>query len=227
MKQWLKKGDLVARKIESISPLFATPLMIVQLDLDLEKLTKFAFKMREEDKKGVDKSNIWGWQSDNITNNKDEEFVKLKKVINQHLQIYHSEVFRGMTFRENVMQHPDNMWININEKSHYNEWHNHLGCVLSGAFYIKHDASVENGDIMFHHPVNRFNDILLSHWPVAMVEHGNDVTSEVIKILPEPNMLVIFPAWLEHRTGINYTDNTRISLAFNGTLMPEKISDEI
>jgi hypothetical protein len=40
-------------------------------------------------------------------------------------------------------------------------------------------------------------------------------------------MLVIFPAWVENRTGINYTDNTRISLAFNGTLMPEKISDEI
>ena len=55
-----------------------------------------------------------------------------------------------------------------------------------------------------------------------MVVHGNDVTSEVIRVLPEPNMLVIFPAWLEHITGINYMDNARISLAFNGTLIPEK-----
>ncbi len=212
----------MAREKRIIKDMFTIPLMIVQLDLDLEKLTKFAFKMREEDKTGVDISNIWGWQSDNITDNKNEEFVKLKKEIDKNLQIYHLEVFKGMVFRENVLQHPDNMWININEKSHYNEWHNHPGSVLAGAFYIKHEACVENGDIIFHHPANRFEDILLSHWPIDMVVHGNDVTSEVIRIVPESNMLVIFPGWVEHKVGINFMDDTRISLAFNATLMPEK-----
>ena len=217
----------MAREIKDINPLFATPLMVVQLDLDLEKLTEFAFQMRNKDKKGVDASNIWGWQSVNITNNKHEEFVRLKKVINLYLQIYHSEVFKGMVFTENIIQGVDNMWININEKSHYNEWHIHPGAVLSGAFYIKYDGSIENGDIMFNHPVNRFKDILLSHWPEKLVGSGNEITSDVMRVLPEPNMLLIFPAWLEHRVGINETNNSRISLSFNGTLRPEKISDDI
>ena len=40
--------------------------MEIQLDLDLEKLTEFAFQMQSKDKKGVQASNIGGWQSNNI-----------------------------------------------------------------------------------------------------------------------------------------------------------------
>ena len=34
----------------TITPFFASPLMQVQLDLDLEKLTELAFEMRNKDK---------------------------------------------------------------------------------------------------------------------------------------------------------------------------------
>ena len=75
----------------------------------------------------------------------------------QHLQTYHSEVFRGMIFRNNVIQSINDMWVNINEKYHYNEWHIHAYATLSGTYYIKHDGSKENGDIVFKHPKGHLN----------------------------------------------------------------------
>ena len=58
-----------------------------------------------------------------------------------------------MKFTTNVTQNIVNMWVNINEKHHYNEWHVHPFATLSGAYYIKHDGSAEGGDILFKHPI--------------------------------------------------------------------------
>ena len=132
-----------------VMPLFTSPLMQIQLNLDLEKITELAFQMRDHDNKGVQQSNKGGWQSDNLVEETHEGFIRFKKEINRHLQIYHAEIFDGMEFNENVTQHIDNMWVNINEKHHYNDWHVNPGAALSGVFYIKHDGSKESGNIIF------------------------------------------------------------------------------
>ena len=51
----------------SFTSLFASSLMQVQLDLDLEKLTEFAFQLQNNDKKGVQKTNKGGWQSNDVS----------------------------------------------------------------------------------------------------------------------------------------------------------------
>ena len=84
----------------SFVSLFASPILNVELDLDLEKLTELAFQLQKKDKKGVHVSNRGGWQSNDINEEKHEEFIRLKKEINQYLQIYHSEIFRGMRFKK-------------------------------------------------------------------------------------------------------------------------------
>ena len=202
--------------------LFTTPVMSVTLDLDVKKLTEFAFKMWNRDKKGMQISNIGGWQSDIILEENQEELKELTKEITQHLQLYHSEAFRGMVFKENVTQSISEMWVNINEKHHYNEWHIHPGSVLSGVYYIKHDGSKENGDILFKHPAGTYKNI--AHWPEGLVENLNEVTAEVVNITPKPNMLLIFPSWLEHKAEMNLKDDTRISLSFNSNPILEKNS---
>jgi uncharacterized protein (TIGR02466 family) len=190
--------------------------MHVQLDLDLEKLTEFAFQMRDQDNKGTQKSNIGGWQSNNIYEEKHEEFEKLKKKINQYLQKYRSEVFRGMEFKENVILRVINIWVNINEKYHYNDWHNHPMSTLSGSYYIKHDGSKEHGDILFKHPIGPA--INYGFLPPDLIKIPNEVTSESISIKPSSNSLLIFPSWLEHRVSDNLKDDVRISLSFNSVL---------
>ena len=197
-------------------PLFAMPVMSVALDLDVEKLTELTFQLQNKDKKGVQVSNVGGWQSDDIREEKHEEFIRLKKEINHYLQVYHEEVFRGMVFKENVRQGFSNMWVNINEKHHYNEWHIHPASTLSGAYYIKHDSSDENGNIMFKHPNNLY--MTFAHWPEGLIERTNEVTSNIVKITPKSNMLLIFPSWLEYKVETNLKDDTRISLSINSGL---------
>ena len=206
----------------TIVPFFANPVMEIQLDLDLKKLTEFAFEMQNKDKKGVHHTNRGGWQSGNISKDKHEEFIKLKKEINQYLQIYHLEIFRGMKFKEKVTQNITNMWVNINEKHHYNEWHIHGYSVLSGAYYIKHDGSKENGDIIFKSPYSSYTKFV--HWPEGIIIKPNEATSEVVEVTPKSNMLLIFPSWLKHKVVNNLKNNSRISISFNTNIELEKKS---
>ena len=204
----------------SIIPLFATPLMQIQLDLDTDKLTELAFQMQDNDKKGIpDGINKGGWQSNNIIEENHEEFKKLKKEITQHLQLYHSTVFQGMKFKGNVTQSIDNMWVTINEKHQYMEWHKHHNATLSGVYYIKHDGSPENGDILFKHP--EFPQMSALHWKRELVEVWNTISGEILNITPNSNMLLIFPSWAEHKVELNLTDVPRISLSFNSILSQE------
>ena len=197
----------------SMSSLFASPVMQFRLDLDLEKLTEFSFQIQNEDKIGALHTNRGGWQSQRLNEETHEEFIRLKKEIHEYLQIYHSEVFRGMEFKEKIIPGFDNIWININEKYHYNEWHIHPYSTLSGVYYVKHDGSTENGDILFKHPNSDY--MRLAHWPQGVIEIPNEITSEIIDIVPKSNMLLIFPSWLEHKVEANQKNDPRISMSFN------------
>ena len=211
----------MAKKV-TIEPFFANPAMEIQLDIDLKKLTDFAFEMQNKDKKGVHHTNRGGWQSGDISKDKHEEFIKLKKEITQYLQMYHSEIFQGMKFKTDVTQTLANMWVNINEKHHYNEWHIHPNATLSGVYYIKHDGSDENGNILFKHPTSSY--ITSSHWPNGIVEKHNEISSPGISVTPKSNILLIFPSWLEHRVETNLKDDARISVSFNSSPILEKKS---
>ena len=200
----------------NIIPFFTTSVMQIQLDLDTDKLTELAFQIQNKDKKGVQVTNKGGWQSNNVVEEPHEELQKLKKKITQHLHDYHSEVFQGMKFKVNVTQSLANMWVNINEKYHYNEWHIHPFATLSGVYYIKHDG-VKSGDILFKHPEHP--QITALHWSSKLVESYNATTASTVNIKPKSNMLLIFPSWLNHSVGVNLNDDPRISLSFNSILV--------
>jgi len=210
-----------------IMSFFNNPVLSVALDLDINKLTELTLQIQSNDTKGTTQTNRGGWQSQNIftegrPENLHPEFKKLKKEIHEYLQMYHDEVFNGMKFKGDITHKVINMWLNINEKHNYNEPHIHLGCTLSGVFYIKHDGSSEHGNITFKHP--RVPYLQQSHWPVGMVENYNTVTTELIHYTPSENKLLIFPAWLEHKVDSNLKDDTRISLSFNSIPIMEKKS---
>ena len=212
---------MVKKETEFLS-LFAMPLMRVQLDFDLEKLTEFAFQLQNKDEKGMIRSNEGGWHSNDIREEKHEEFIRLTKEINQYLQIYHSNVFRGVEFKGNVIHGINEIWINISEKQHYNEWHVHPMSTISGAFYVKHDGSSENGDIVFKNPIGIY--MTAAHWPNKIVEKFNEITAPTVNILPKSNTLFLFPSWLEHKVEPNSKNDTRISLSFNTEIILEEKS---
>ena len=204
----------------TITPFFASPLMQVQLDLDLEKLTEFAFEMRNKDKRDFRQTDRGGWHGENILNENHEEFIRLKKEIDRYLQSYHSEIFKGIKFKTNVTQNISNIWVNFNDKHHGADWHIHIFSTLSGVYYIK----VESGDILFKHPEHPQMHAL--HWPPGIVETYNDATSGVVNITPKPNMLLIFPAWMNHSAETNLNNDPRITVAFTSRLQDPQLKIE-
>tara|TARA_B100001778_G_C18374420_1_gene532276 strand:+ start:52 stop:696 length:645 start_codon:yes stop_codon:yes gene_type:complete len=204
-----------------VTSLFKTPLMEVELSLDTDKLTEFVFDMWNKDKDGKEKSNRGGWHSNNeIHKHPYEELQKLKKEITHYLRKYHLEVFRDMIFTSEMTQVIDEMWANINEKHDYNEWHVHPYSNLSGAYYVKHDGSKENGDILFKHPDPFYaKGYGMLHWPPQSVEAYNEVSAPIVEVTPKTNLLLLFPSWLEHKVNNNLKNDTRISFSFNTTLL--------
>jgi len=200
-----------------IIPLFTQPVMSVSLNLDLEKLTEFVLQNKNEDSEGILHSNKGGWHSKELLREEHEEFNKLKEGIIDKLNLYHSEVFHKMKFKEEIKPVIVNMWACVNEKYDYNELHCHPYSTLSGVYYVKHDGSPESGVISFQHPEQNIACPDM-HWPLGEIVKNNELSSGEVDFLPKAGRLFIFPSWSKHKVQSNLKDNTRIAFSFNSII---------
>ncbi len=185
--------------------LFPVPIQITKLELNVDSLIEFCYEMKRKNEKGVEKTNIGGWQSSDIFNETHTEFVKLKHTIEEYVNIFHHD----MQFKKIYNQKMANIWININQKGHSNELHNHARSIFSGAFYL---TTTETTQIVFQHP---FREINHNYWEHPLIEEWNFPNSSYIKLSQKPNTLLIFPSWVFHKVSINVEDTDRISFSFN------------
>jgi len=184
--------------------LFSVPIQMFKLELNIDSLIEFCYEMKRNDEIGVEISNIGGWQSVDVLNETHTEFVKLKNKIEEAVTTYHHDI----QLKKTVKQKIGNIWININGKGHSNEFHVHSYCHLSGVFYLTKSKT----PIVFQHP---FRDITTYFWKKSFIEKWNEVNSGEWNVLPEPNYLLVFPPWVQHRVLMNKEDTDRISLSFN------------
>ena len=207
----------------TIETIFGYPVMLLTLDFDLEKLTDFAHDEQSNDSEGLQHTNLGGWHSKVLVDDEIDsaEFNRLKRTIGEHLDVYHSEFFKDTTFTHDVKSLVSNMWLNINDKGHGNALHHHPDGMFSGTFYIKHDNTPKNGDLVFQNPLDSKLDYILRshHLHRGNVKEYGHVISKEIRVLPEENMLIYFPAWLFHWVDINLSDNRRISLSFDTVIL--------
>ena len=187
---------------------FSVPIQIIELELDIDSLIEFCYEMKRKNEEGVEISNIGGWQSDNIFDETHTEFVKLKNKIEEAANVYHHKI----QLKKTLHQELDNIWVNINQKGCSNEYHNHPGAILSGAFYLTKAES----SIVFYHP---YREISTYFWNDSIIEKYNPANSVQWKLEPEPNILLVFPSWAMHRVSVNKEDVDRITFSFN-TLIP-------
>jgi len=185
--------------------LFPVPIQKTLLELNIDSLIEFCYEMKCKDEKGVQISNVGGWQSDNIINETHTEFVKLKTEIESALNLYHLYIQLNKIFTQKI----SGIWVNINQKGHSNEIHNHAFSILSGAFYL---TKGESAPIVFRHP---YEEINTHYWNEVLIEEGNPINSGKWRIFPEPNQLIIFPAWLQHKVLMNEENIDRITFSFN------------
>ena len=181
--------------------IFSVPIQATILELNIDSLIEFCYEMKRKNEKGIVKTNVGGWHSDDIFNETHTEFVKLKNKIKDAVNLYHHEIQLKKTQNQKL----DNIWVNINQKGHINEYHTHPRAILSGVFYLR-----GNAPILFQHP---FRDINTYFW--NEVEEWNEVNSGEWRIDPRPNILLIFPPWVWHKVSMNKEDTDRISFSFN------------
>ncbi len=98
-------------------------------------------------------------------------------------------------------------WANVNRAGDFNYTHIHPNNHWSGVVYIDAGGATgaHDGAIEFLDPRPA-----ASAMPVPAFPFGHKLT-----IVPEPGLLLLFPAWLAHWVQPYRGDGTRISIAFN------------
>ena len=158
---------------------------------------------RKKDPKGIDQTNIGGWQSnilgrDNVITN----FISRE---------VHDYFFENEIFKSNVGIHLLNAWININKKGDYNTAHVHGDSHLSGCFYIK--VPPNSGKIVFYSPHNYPYYVENACYSDEFVQKYYSQSGR--KFTPQEGEIFIFPSGLYHSVESNQTRNERISVGFN------------
>lgn len=100
-----------------------------------------------------------------------------------------------------------NSWVNIANSYHYQEQHHHIGV---------------NQQIKFcaiYYPQVQENEKLIFHTPFVSIFSFNGKDKVFVNI--RNNMLVLFPAYLEHSFRSIHRDVDKISIACNFKLIPD------
>ena len=172
--------------------LFPTQIHLSTCDLDLDDLENACYEHKNKNKSAVI-SNKGGYQGHNFVYQPLIECIKNGFPVNPHKPI------KDFSY---------NMWININGKNNWNDWHDHdsyTGTFLSGVFYVK--TPVDSGKIRFLDPrqyITKAPD--MKYYNDGNYYHYID---------PQPNLLIMFPGWLYHSVEPNNSDEDRISISFN------------
>ncbi len=106
-------------------------------------------------------------------------------------------------------------WPNINRLGDYHDAHNHPGSYLSGTYYLKmpgvkepmrNRADLRPSHITFYDPRPGVNMTAIAKDPYVDPE---------FTVLPEPGLLMMWPAFLSHFIHPNLSKDTRVSVSFN------------
>ena len=105
-------------------------------------------------------------------------------------------------------------WPNINRLGDYHDPHNHPHSYLSGTYYLKIPSNPEIG----RRPDNRPNHITLydprSGVNMSSIDKDLYVDPE-FTVLPQPGLLMLWPAFINHFVHPNFSQKPRISISFN------------
>ena len=109
-------------------------------------------------------------------------------------------------------------WPNINRFGDYHDLHNHPHSYLSGTYYVQVPTDSDSlpgrsdrrpGAISFYDPRPQANMTAIKDDPQIEAEYT---------VMPEPGMILLWPAFLHHFVHPNLSQMHRISVSFNVVL---------
>lgn len=183
----------------NIENIFPTYLVWDVLDLDLDKLVGYAYRIKNTDSGRV-VSNVGGWQSGYLNFDTPELHGLAEAIKKMTLAV-------DANYKMNERYYLDGLWININNNCDFNAPHIHPKAALSGVFYVK--TPKDCGDLVFINPNKH-----LEHFDGEFVNAKNH-TFTWASYTAKENYLYMFSPWLEHYVQPNRSNEDRISFAFN------------
>jgi len=191
--------------MSEIVDIFKTPIYFKDLKLNTKSMRDYCISLKEKNTRVV-KSNVGGWQSDNLKGKHmplNDLFLALEK---------HCKKFTNEIGLKNILS-LDNAWININYYKDFNSEHIHCDSIISGVFYI--ETPKDCGNIEF---VSNDAHIKSYDWNEHSIKTPNEYTSGRWYMPSLENRLILFPSWLKHNVQPNLNSKKeRISISFNLT----------
>jgi uncharacterized protein (TIGR02466 family) len=191
-----------------ILKLFPEPIFKYKLEnfKDLNtQLSEYIYKLYNQDKEGVERSNKGGWHSKNFIIN-DKKSIQHKFAITVQKYILDSFQNLGWKTKDQNIQIKE-MWAIINKKEDFNVLHTHPNCYLSAAYYVK--ASKNCGRFQVENPN------IAKRYAYPEIAKQNELNVEVAGIDISEGDLLIFPSYLPHKVRKNESDEDRIVISFN------------
>ena len=192
---------------------FSTPVWINQInnfESINKELKKFILKEKERNPAGTKKSNVHGWHSEDF----DLKNENLKNFITEISKNIGSAIKDMNWDLETQIVKITDMWSIINNKNAFNERHHHGNSALSAAYYVK--AEKNAGNIVFFDP----RQANVFHHPIS--KESNNINAQAQSVTPKPGTLVLFPSYLEHKVDENQSNDERIVISFNVSLIRKK-----
>ncbi len=178
---------------------FQTEIYQATLGLPIAGLLEEIDARRSRDA-GLERSNVGGYHSTPfVPSVADRTLFRLTVLASERIDGIAAELGLGK-LRLN------GLWINISEPGDRNDWHYHQFTVLSAVYYVS--VPDGSGDLRLERP-----DIQAHYWRRSS---GDDPrTSQIYRYTPNPDDLLIFPAYLRHDVEANRSSEPRISIAMN------------
>ena len=189
---------------------FSTPIWTEQIKNykdSNEQIYDYIKNLQKKDSQGIVKSNVKGWHSKNF-DLKEKEPQNFIKIISRQIE----SVITDMDWDiKNQKTKITNMWAIINKGGAANARHHHGNSSLSAAYYVR--APKNSGDIVFYDPRPA---PVYSH-PIS--NKPNYLNAMQHSISPLEGLLVMFPGYLDHSVNENLSNEERIVISFNISLL--------
>ena len=172
-----------------------------------EEIYNYIKKLQTEDNDGIIKSNVKGWHSKDF-DLKNSVVIKFINLISPSI----NQVIKDMQWDINSQTVKiTSMWSIINTGGASNARHHHGNSDISAAYYVR--APENSGEIVFYDPR-----------PAPVFSHPsstkpNSLNAMVNSINPAEGGLVLFPSYLDHSVNENLSNEERIVISFNISLL--------
>ena len=172
-----------------------------------EEIYNYIKKLQTEDNDGIIKSNVKGWHSKDF-DLKNSVVIKFINLISPNI----NQVIKDMQWDINSQTVKiTSMWSIINTGGASNARHHHGNSDISAAYYVR--APEKSGEIVFYDPR-----------PAPVFSHPsstkpNSLNAMVNSINPAEGGLVLFPSYLDHSVNENLSNEERIVISFNLSLL--------